>query len=37
VKVADCYDLSSVGTLTHVKSLETFVSVLLPPTTCGLQ
>jgi hypothetical protein len=31
VKVADYCDLSSVGTLTCVKSLETFVRVLVPP------
>jgi hypothetical protein len=31
VKVADCCNPSSTGTLTCVKSLETFVSVLLPP------
>jgi hypothetical protein len=31
VKTADCCDLSSVGTLTCVKSLKTFVRVFLPP------
>jgi hypothetical protein len=31
VKVADYCDTSSVGTITCVKSLETFVSVFLPP------
>jgi hypothetical protein len=31
VKVADCYDPSSTGTLTYVKSLETFVRAFVPP------
>jgi hypothetical protein len=31
VKVADCCDPSSVGTLTCVKSLATFVRALLSP------
>jgi hypothetical protein len=31
VRVANCYDPSSAGILTCVKSLETFVSVFLPP------
>jgi hypothetical protein len=31
VKVVDCYDPSSTGTLTCIKSLETFVRALLPP------
>jgi hypothetical protein len=31
VKVADCCDPSSAGTLTCVKMLETFVESVLPP------
>jgi hypothetical protein len=31
VKVTDCDDSCSVGTLTCVKSLEMFISALLPP------
>jgi hypothetical protein len=31
VKVADCHDASSTTTLSCVKSLETFMSALLPP------
>jgi hypothetical protein len=31
VKVPDCCDPSSEGTLTCIKSLESFVRALLPP------
>ena len=31
VKVDDCFDLFSAGTLTRVKTIETVVRALLPP------
>jgi hypothetical protein len=37
VKVDDCCDLSSAGTLTSVNSLEYFKECALPPTVRSLQ
>jgi hypothetical protein len=31
VKIADCCDLSSAGTLTYAKTIETYVESILPP------
>jgi hypothetical protein len=37
VKVDDCCDMFSMGTLTYVKTLETCVESALPPNACDLQ
>jgi hypothetical protein len=37
MKVADCCDPSSAGTLTHVSLIEHVCECVLPPTTHSLQ
>jgi hypothetical protein len=37
MKVVDCCDLSSAGTLTRVSAIEHVCVCVLPPTACSLQ